>query len=76
MEEENKISYLEVELGDEVIEKKTNRLGWVHKKKIFGWKNAFIVQWLDNGDKTGFLSKKDQQYLKKTGHNINDSDSD
>jgi len=61
---------------DEVIEIDTQRLGWIHRKKLFGSKNAFIVIWLDTGEQTAFISRKDQQRLKKTGNNINNSDSD
>lgn len=68
--------FLQVELGDEIIEKTTSRLGWVHKKKIFGSKNAFIVTWMDNGEKTAFLSRKDQQRIERTGNNINDDSDD
>ena len=74
--EQTKLKYLEVALGDQVMEKTTSRLGWVHKKKLFGSKNSFIVTWMDNGEKTAFMSKKQQQRLKKTGENIYDSDSD
>lgn len=74
--QKKEISYLDVKLGDEVIEKETSRLGWVHKKKIFGSKNSFIVTWMDNGQKSAFLSKKEQQKIQKTGRNIYDSDSD
>ncbi len=68
--------YLDVIIGDEVIEIDTQRLGWIHRKKLFGSKNAFIVIWLDTGEQTAFISRKDQQRLKKTGNNINNSDSD
>lgn len=71
-----RLPYLEVKLGDEIVDIKSKRLGWVHKKKIFGSKNAFIVTWMDNGEKTAFISRRDHQKIKRTGNNINDSDSD
>ena len=73
---EKEISFLKVNLGDEVMEKNTNRLGWVHKTKVFGSKNCFIVTWLDDGTKKAYLSKKEQQNLIKTGNNIYQEDSD
>lgn len=71
----SQLKYLDVKLGDHVMNKNTKRLGCVHKIPYFGKKN-FLVTWLDNGQMTGFLSKKTQQDLVKTGYNIYDSDSD
>ena len=73
--EQNKLSHLPVELGDEVMDKESKRLGFVHRTKVFG-KHNFYVKWFDNGQLQGFLSRKSQQAIIKTGKNINDSDSD
>jgi hypothetical protein len=77
---ENKnIDFLSVEVGDEVLEKHTQRLGFVHRKsKLFKSGHGFIVKWYNGVDKdTAYLSKKTQQSLIKTGNNrFEDSDSD
>ena len=76
MNSTSRYPYLEVKLGDEIIDIKSERLGWVHKKEIFGSKGAFMVTWMNNGEKVIFMTRKQQQTIKKTGRNINDSDSE
>ena len=73
----DKLKHLDVIEGDEVIEKETNRLGCIHKKNLLGSKSAFIVTWLDDGTKTAYFTKKDQNKLMRTGRNmLMDSDTD
>lgn len=72
----NRPKHLQVNLGDHVLEKETNRLGCIHKIGLLGSKKNFIVKWLNDGEMTAYTSAKTQQNLIKTGHNIYDSDSD
>ena len=67
--------YLQVIIGDEVMEIETSRLGWIHRTKIIG-RNSFVVKWLDDGSETLFTSRKQQTKIKKTGRNINDVSSE
>lgn len=70
-----KLPYLKVNIGDEVLEIETNRLGRV-SRFCFGSKCAFAVTWLDTGESTIFSSRESHQKIKKTGVNFFDSDSD
>ena len=77
MQKEPKLPFLQVALGDEVIDIKTNKTGFVHRKKLMGFTNWFLVKWNNGKDKdTAFTSRKDQQTIKRTGRNIHDSDSE
>lgn len=74
--EKEKLLHLNVILGDEVMDKENKRLGWIHKKGVFGNKNSFIITWLDDGSQSAFCSKKSQQQLIKTGRNFYHDSSD
>lgn len=69
-------SYLIVELGDIVMEISTKRLAHVTKKTVFGSKNGFYATWMNDGTRALFLTRKQHSTIKKTGENINDSDSE
>lgn len=76
MQDKNQLKYLELKLGDVLLEIDTKRLASVHKMKVFGSKNTFYIKYLDNADEQ-IVSHRHHDRYQKTGHNINeDSDSD
>ena len=68
--------YLEVALGDIIMDKISKRLGVVKKKGIHGSPKGFYVTWLDNGELGIFWTRKQQSTVQHTGNNINNPDSD
>lgn len=69
--------WLDVKLGDIIMDTETNRLGWIHKKGILKTSNAYIVTWMDGKSKpTAYGSRNSQKYLIKTNRNIHDDSSD
>jgi len=70
------LKYLDLKLGDILLEIDTKRLVSVYKIGYLGSKNTFYIKYLDNADLQIVPHRKHCKY-KKTGTNINeDSDDD